>query len=109
MLPTFARQSVIVLRAPTGVPRGERDWDAAVPHKVRGCSLQRSSASADHDGREEASADAVLYCPPGSDVLKGDRIEYRGQVFTVNGLPFLDESPTGALDMLVVPLRTARG
>lgn len=109
MLRPFARQAVTVKRAPLDGPRGERDWRNAESFTVRGCSLQRSTASADHDAREEASADAMLYCPPDADVRKGDRIEYRGRTFTVNGLPFVDESPTGALDMLVVPLRTAEG
>ena len=111
-LPSFCRETVAVLRAPLVDSRGtvERDWARAASHVVRGCSAQPSSTSTGRgEPRSAVSEDAVLFAPPGSDVMEGDRVTCRLGTFVVDGEPMAWESPTGAVSHLRAALRSWRG
>ena len=100
MLPSWCNDAVTVSRAPLVAVRGtyERDWSQAVPRTVRGCSLQPSATStAFSDPREAAQYDAVLFAPYGSDIAHGDRVDFRGRSYLVDGVALPWRSPTGAV------------
>lgn len=98
MLPSWCDDTVTVKRAPlvtTGM-RTERDWSRAVPHTVSGCSLQPAGTSTAFGTVDAvAGADAILYAPPASDIQEGDRVEFGGAAYAVDGIPYAWKSPTG--------------
>lgn len=101
MLPTFARESVLIERAPLVDSRGTkvRDWAHAVSHEVGGCNLQPVSSSVTWlDPAQAVTVRARLFVPPGSDIQAGDRVTVRGAQYAIDGEPHAWESPTGAVD-----------
>lgn len=113
MLPSFCRETVTVVRPGTKTVRGSEvpDWDGAVRHKVRGCSLQpASSATSDGEARTNASDLAArLYLPPGADIARGDRVEARGYTWRVSGVPLEHVSPTGRTSHVVCAVEVFEG
>ena len=98
MLHSWCDDTVTVLRAPvvTAGMRSERDWSQAASHTVSGCSLQPAGTSTAFGTVDAVSgADATLYAPPSSDIVEGDRIEFGGVVYVVDGIPYAWKSPTG--------------
>ena len=111
-LPSFASETVTVLRAPLVDSRGtkERDWANAESHEVAGCNVQPSSTSTGRtDPRESVSFDAVLYAPEGADIKPADRVSCSLGTFSVDGEPQDWESPTGALSHLEANLSKWEG
>ena len=98
MLPSGCDDTVTVRRAPlvtTGM-RTERDWSQAVPHTVSVCSLQPAGTSTAFGTVDAVSgADATLYAPLAADIEEGDRIEFGGATYVVDGIPYTWKSPTG--------------
>lgn len=90
MLPTFARQTITRVRPGTTVSRGSviPDWSKADRLTITGCSVQPAGTSLSQDGRVLGIQDAwTAYLPEGSDVKAGDRIEFEGKTFVINGEP----------------------
>ena len=90
MLPNFARQTVTRLRPGTKTIRGSEvpDWDHVESLEISGCSVQPAATDLSQDGRVLGILDGMTaYLPPGSDVKEGDRIEYDGNVYTIDGVP----------------------
>lgn len=90
MLPSFANDTVVRLRAGTKTERGSSvpDWKNAVSLTIGGCSVQPASASLSQDGRVLGVLDGLTcYMPYGSDVKEGDRILWDGDEYLVNGPP----------------------
>lgn len=91
MLPSFANQTITVARAKTTTTsRGSEvpDWTNTDKTTVTGCSIQPASTSLSQDGRILGIADGwTAYVPEGTDVKAGDRIEFDGQTFEINGEP----------------------
>lgn len=113
MLPSWCQDTVTVLRAPivTRNGRSVRDWTQAVPHELRGCSLQPSMTETEFNGtqRNAAESQARLLCPPGADVVDGDRIVDGSRTWEVNGVPYALKSPTGRVSHVTALLREWRG
>ena len=112
MLPGFCNDTVTRWRAPLVDSRGTkiRDWSQASKSDVTGCSLQPSGASGTYgEQRNGAEYDAVLYMPPGADVEKGDRVEFAGATYSLEGGPQEWRSPTGRVTHKVVNLKEWRG
>lgn len=98
MLPSWANDTVTRLRATTITQRGSEipDWSNPDRLAIPGCSMQPAGTSLTQDGRVQGTTDGyTCYLPPGADVLAGDRIEYGGNVYTINGEPRTWQSPTG--------------
>ena len=98
MLPSFCKDTVTVKRAALVDSRGTKvlDWSNPTTKTVKGCSVQPSTSTRDFDGRTlQVSEEWVLYAPPGSDIEAGDRIEWNGLTFEINGSPMPWQSPTG--------------
>lgn len=112
MIPTFCNDTVTVLRAPWVSERGSkvRDWSQAVSHNESGCSFQIGATSSDTgEPREQEQAEAVLYANPGADFEAGDRVEFAGAVWVVDGIPYGRTSPFGGIDYVRVSLRRWQG
>lgn len=98
MLPSWANDTVIRLRATAITQRGSEipDWSSPDRLEIPGCSMQPAGTSLTQDGRVQGTTDGyTCYLPPGADVLAGDRIEYGGNTYTINGEPRAWNSPTG--------------
>ena len=91
MLPSFANQTITVVRAKTTTTsRGSEvpDWTNTEKTTVTGCSIQPASASLSQDGRILGIADGwTAYVPEGTDVKAGDRIVVDGESYAINGEP----------------------
>ena len=111
MLPSWCRDTVTVKRAPVVAVRGSeaRDWNNAASHTVAGCSVQHASVMRDFNRAVNVSESWTLYAPPGADIEAGDRIEWNGHTFEINGAPYAWTSPTGRVSSVQVPLVEWKG
>lgn len=91
MLPSFCNQSINVVRAKkTTTSRGSEvpDWTDTTTTTVTGCSIQPASTSLSLDGRILGISDGwTAYVPEGTDVKAGDRIDFDGESYAINGEP----------------------
>lgn len=89
---SFWRQSIVRLRPGTTTERGSTvpDWSNPNRLTIDGCSVQPSSTSLSQDGRVQGITDGLtVYAPENADVLAGDRIEYAGNIYTIDGDPLI--------------------
>lgn len=98
MLPTWANQSITRIRPGTKESRGSTipDWseDKITKLVISGCSVQPASTSLSQDGRVLGISEGLTaYLPEGTDVKAGDRIEYNGKLYTINGEPKIWVAP----------------
>ena len=109
MLPSFARDSVTIKRAPYKDSRGTkvRDWDGTVTSTtVAGCEFQPvTSDTAWTDTAQAVTVDARLWLPAGTDIEPDDRIEHDGVLYAIQGAPKAWKSPTGRIDHIEADLR----
>lgn len=107
MLPSFARQTIIRIRPGVKTLRGSvlPDWDNVTRAIIPGCSVQPAGTSLSQDGRVLGTTDGLTaYIPSDADVKEGDRIEYAGETYTINGVPRAWPSATGRLDHIMLNL-----
>lgn len=112
MLPSFCRDTVTVWRAPVIEERGTtvRDWANAAPHTVAGCSFQpASTAGTWGELRNGAETRATLWLQPGADIEFGDKVEFQGNVYALDGEPLEWRSPSGVVTHLTCNLVDWRG
>ena len=87
---SFWTQSIVRIRPGTKTERGSTvpDWSDTDRLTIDGCSVQPASTSLSQDGRVQGITDGLtVYAPADADVAAGDRIEYNGDVYTINGDP----------------------
>jgi len=109
---SFWRQSITRIRPGTKTERGSEvpDWDDPDTLVINGCSVQPASTALTQDGRVEGITDGLtVYAPAGADVHAGDRVEYAGNVYTINGDVLSWPSASGTLDHLHLNLVRWRG
>ena len=90
MLPSFAKQTVVRTRPGVKTSRGSQILDWSNPDRIviSGCSVQPAATDLSQDGRVLGILDGMTcYMPPGADVVEGDRIEYEGILYTIDGAP----------------------
>ena len=112
MLPSFCRDAVTVKRAQLTDKRGTKvlDWSNPLEFELSGCSMQPNTTTRDFDGRTiQVTEDWTIYAPPGSDLQAGDRIEWQGLEFEINGAPMPWSSPTGRVSHIWARLNEWRG
>ncbi len=83
-------QTVVRIRPATTASRGSTvpDWNNASRLVIGGCSVQPAGTELSQDGRVLGVVDGMTcYMPPTADVKEGDRIEYAGTVYTIDGAP----------------------
>lgn len=87
-----------------------RDWANADSFQLSNCSVQIAQTTRDFDGRTlSVSEEWTLYAQPNADLLEGDRVEWRGLTFEVNGSLMPWTSPTGRVSHVVARLSEWRG
>ena len=112
MLPSFCTQSITRIRPGTKTLRGSVvfDWQNVTTLVITGCSVQPAGTSLSQDGRVLALTDGLTaYVPDGADVQEGDRIQYGGQTYTINGSPRVWPSASGGLDHIQLNLERWSG
>lgn len=92
MLPSFCNETITRIRPGTKTERGSviPDWSSSAVDKltIGGCSVQPAATTLSQDGRVLGiSEQLTAYLPEGSDVKAGDRIEYKGEPYTIIGTP----------------------
>ena len=92
MLPSFCSQEITRIRPGTKTDRGSviPDWSANSVSRlvISNCSVQPASTALSQDGRVLGITEGLTaYLPEGSDVQAGDRIEFEGDIYTINGEP----------------------
>jgi hypothetical protein len=103
-------QDIVLVRAGTSTNRYgtvEKDWSTATRVTVKGW-VSRSSQSEDATRREAQISQWVGYFPESTDVVGGDRVEWDGVVFEVDGPPFRAWTPRGE-HHVEAPLRVVEG
>ena len=88
MLPSFCRDTVTRIRPGTQTLRGSTvpDWSKATTKDIYGCSMQPSTTSLSQDGRVLGILDEyTLFTPPDANIEAGDRIQFNGQVYEIDG------------------------
>lgn len=111
-LPSFFRQSITRIRPGIKVLRGSEvpDWTQATTATINGCSVQPAGTSLSMDGRVLALTDGLTaYVPANADIQAGDRIEYGGETYTINGAPRVWPSASGGLDHIQLSLERWSG
>lgn len=111
MLPSFFRDTITRIRPSTQTVRGTviPDWDSAATLDIGGCSVQPASTSLSEDGRILGIADLyTLFAPPSSDIQTGDRIQFNGKVYTIDGEVRVQPS-ANSLDHIQISLRRYHG
>lgn len=71
-----------------------KDWTNPTRTTVRGWVARRSETEV-VDGREAEVSDWVVFLPTGTVITGGDRVEWNGNVFEVNGPPNEAWTPRG--------------
>lgn len=107
MLSSFCRQTVTRIRPGTRTERGSTvfDWDNTESIDISGCSMQPASTSLSEDGRVLGISDGfTCYMPETADVQAGDRIQFEGNVYEINGDIRVWPSATGTLDHIICNL-----
>lgn len=85
------------------------DWENAERLAVEHCLVQPASTSLSQDGRILGVTDGLTVCAPvDSDILPGDWIEYRGDIYIIDGDPQLWVG-VGKLDHMKINLMRWRG
>lgn len=107
MLPTFMNKSVIVIKPGSKTVRGQSipDWEHSTQTTIPNCSMQPASTSLSQDGRVLGLIDKfTCYMPATADVDAGDRISYKGKIYTIDGYPREWESASTRLDHIELNL-----
>ena len=90
MLPSFASQTVTIVRPGSKTSRGSTvpDWDDSQSWEISGCSVQPVSSNLSMEGHVLGIVDGwTAYLPDGSDVQAGDRVIFDEKTFEINGEP----------------------
>ena len=99
------------LRPSTTTERGSTvlDWSNPSELVIGECLVQPSDTILSQDGRVLGISDGLTVCAPvDSDIQAGDRIEYHGRIYTINGDPLLWED-VGKLEHMKLSLERWRG
>lgn len=89
---SFWTQSITRIRPGTKTERGSEvpDWDDPDTLVIFGCNVQPASTSLSQDGRVQGITDGLtVYAPADADIIAGDRIQFAGNVYTINGDPLI--------------------
>lgn len=108
-LPTFAAQTVTVLRATTVTDHGSerRNWSSPTLHDIAGCVVVPVVGAEDEAHRDAITTVQIVHAPVGADVVDTDRVRVAGVVYDIDGPVRRFES--GVLDHLEIPLRHVEG
>lgn len=112
MLPTWAKDTILRIRAGKIIRRGseELDWANTIDAEIAGCSMQPAGTSLNQDGRVLGIADGyTCYLPPEADVMAGDKIVYNGEEYQIIGEPRIWKSPTGRVSNKQIQLERWAG
>lgn len=111
MLLSFWHQTITRIRPGIRTERGSEvfAWDNVESQEIGECLVQPGSTYLSQDGRVLGVQDGLTVCAPwDADIRAGDRIEYDGKVYTINGDPLVWKN-VGKLDHMQLNLERWRG
>lgn len=109
---SFMKDTATVLRPAARSSRGSTvpDWGAAQRIELMGVLVTPESTVQDRDGRVSNASDRLrLRAPYDADIRAGDRVEWGGGVYEVDGDVLRVESPTGRISSTRCSLALWRG
>lgn len=95
---SFMKDTVKVLRAPVTKKNGAeiRNWSKPTETTLSNVQVTASSTSRDFEGRALQVDDRrILRARYNADIQPGDRIQWNGETYEVDGEVFHTKSPTG--------------
>ena len=104
---SWATQKIKRIRPGVKTVRGSEifDWNNTDELEIGGCSMQPAGNTLSQDGRVLGVFDGyTCYAPANADIQAGDRIEFEGQTFEINGEPNRWTSATGNLNNMLLNL-----
>lgn len=111
MLPSFCRDTITRIRPGQKESRGSiiPDWTTSTTKDIEGCSMQPASTSLSQDGRVLGLLDEyTLFLPADADIQAGDRVQFKGQVFEIDGEVRVQPAAL-RLDHIELRLRSHKG
>lgn len=111
MLLSIWHTTITRIRPGTKTERGSTvpDWENASRLDIGECLVQPASTMLSQDGRVQGIQDGLTVCAPvDADIIAGDRIEYHGDVYTINGDP-MRWVGVGSLEHMQLNLQRWRG
>lgn len=111
MLPSFCNDTITRIRPGQKESRGSiiPDWTTATTKDIEGCSMQPASTSLSQDGRVLGLLDEyTLFLPADADIQAGDRVQFKGQVFEIDGEVRVQPAAL-RLDHIELRLRSHKG
>lgn len=95
---SFMNDTATVIRAPLITVNGGqvRNWPRAATHTLSRIQITAQSTSRDFEGRVTQVTDRrTLRAPYDADIQPGDRVQWNGETYEVDGEVFHTKSPTG--------------
>lgn len=95
---SFMTDTATVIRAPLITVNGGqiRNWPGAAMHTLSRIQITAQSTSRDFEGRVTQVTDRrTLRAPYDADIQPGDRVQWNGVTYEVDGEVFHTKSPTG--------------
>lgn len=92
MLLSMWHTTITRIRPATTTERGSTvyDWENATTLDIGECLVQPSETMLSQDGRVLGISDGLTVCAPlDADIQAGDRIQYDGRTYVINGAPLL--------------------
>lgn len=111
-IPRWCKDTIIRIRPGTKTSRGSTipDWENIDTLEIGGCSVQPASTGLSQDGRVLGISEGLtVYLPYDSDVQEGDRIEYDGSVYIINGKPKKWNGATGRVSHMQLNIERWQG
>lgn len=112
-LPNYAQDTINVVRAGLKTVRGAevQDWANPTRHRVGGCSVQPRATTGDEvaDRAAHATESCTVYLPLEADLKRGDRVEWDGDTWDVDGRVQTWRSPTGRVSHKVATIVVHEG
>lgn len=104
---SWANETIKRIRPGVKTVRGSdvRDWDNTDEVEIGGCSMQPGGNTLSQNNHELGLFDGyTCYAPITADIQAGDRIEFNGEIFEINGEPNRWTSATGNLNNMLLNL-----
>lgn len=106
MLPSWARDTITVIRPKWVTERGKRipDYERGERIQVDGCSVQPAGTEETLAGRQASTVRLTVYAPPGTLIGPHDAVEVDAIRYRAAGAGQAWRSPTGAVSHVIASL-----
>jgi hypothetical protein len=101
--------TITVIRPPKPGPNGDPLPGTGSSTDVDGCSVQPRVSTEATDGRDTVITGLIAYIPAGTDIAPTDQIQFRNELYAVDGDPGFWDDLAATPDHVEVLLRRVAG